>query len=289
MAYVRVNGIDLYYEEHGDGPPLIFAHGLMGSIELSRHFGENLETIAERGVRVIAYDARGHGRSGHTTRRRDYRWSALAEDMHGFMRATGLERASIYGGSMGAGTALVMTVAHPEAVDRLILRAPPPFGRRMSDAKRLFGGLAWMYQLLGPKLTARLLMRMPQLKRTDAATPGISMHDFFASQRRDRVVPAIRGVLFDEALPVERFSAIKQPALVLTHPDDTIHPLASGQILHERMPHVRLAVAPTRTYWQEHAAELTQTIAAFARGEPMTRGLPEKVPHEHRPKTSVSP
>lgn len=280
VTYARVNGVDLYYEEHGEGPPLIFAHGLMGSIELGRAFGDNIDAIAARGVRVIAYDARGHGRSGHTTRRRDYRWSSLADDMRGLMQALGLERASVYGASMGAGTALVLALRHPGAVDKLILRAPPPMGDQAIEARRLFGALAAMYQFLGPRMTSKVLMRIPQVRAADEALPGVSLREFFASQRRARVVPAIRGVLFGERLPVGRFSEIKHPALVLTHPGDRIHPEESGRLLYEAMPHARLAAAPTRGYWQENADALPHIIAAFVRGEEIARGLPgAKVPH----------
>jgi len=266
MPYLHVRGIDLYYEERGDGPPLVFAHGLMGSIELNRSFGENVDAIAERGVRVIAYDARGHGRSGSTAHRADYRWSALAEDMFGLMRALTLERACVYGGSMGAGTALALALAHPEAVDKLILRAPPPFGEQAREARRMFGGLAVMYRLLGPRRAARLLMLLPQVRAAQRATPKLDLRHFFASQRRASIVPAIRGVLYDERLPVERFGEITQPALILTHPDDAIHPESSGRILHERMPHARLAAAPSRAYWQEHADELAEVVASFVLG-----------------------
>jgi pimeloyl-ACP methyl ester carboxylesterase len=288
MAYVRVNGIDLYYEELGDGPALIFAHGLMGSIELSRHFGENRAAIAERGVRVIAYDARGHGRSGHTTQRVDYRWSSHARDMLGFMHTLGLERASVYGASMGAGTALVLALTAPEAVDKLVLRAPPPMGENANEARRLFGALATMYRWLGPRITARVLLRIPQVREANATTPGLDLEHFFASQRRDVVVPAIRGVLFDERLPIARFGEIRQPALILTHPDDPIHPEASGQLLYESMSHARLAAAPSRGYWQENPDALPHAVAAFVRGEEIARGLPKKVLHDHAPEHSTT-
>jgi pimeloyl-ACP methyl ester carboxylesterase len=282
MAYARVNGIDLYYEEHGEGPPLIFAHGLMGSVELGRAFGDDIEAIAARGVRAIAYDARGHGRSGYTTRRSDYAWSSHAEDMLGLMRALEIERASVCGASMGAGTALVMALRHPERVEKLILRAPPPLGEQAGEARRLFGALATMYQFLGPRMTSKVLMRIPEVRKADAALRGVSLRTFFASQKRQRVVPAIRGLLFGERLPVERFGEIQHQALVMTHPGDRIHPEASGRVLHEAMPHARLAAAPTRSFWQENREALTHVIASFVRGEEIARGLPgEKVVHRH--------
>jgi pimeloyl-ACP methyl ester carboxylesterase len=188
--------------------------------------------------------------------------------MLGLMRAVGLDRASVYGVSMGAGTALTLALAHPEAVEKLILRAPPPFGDQANEARRLFGWLAGMYRLMGPRRTAKILMLLPQVRAAQRGAPGLDLRAFFASQRRDDIVPAIRGVLHDERLPVERFGEITQPALILTHPGDGIHPEASGRILHERMPHARLAAAPTRAYWQEHADELAELVAGFVRGEP---------------------
>jgi alpha-beta hydrolase superfamily lysophospholipase len=75
---VRVRGIDIYYEEHGSAsyPCLIMAHGLLGSVAATPRFGERADDIAARGLHVVSYDARGHGRSGYTTRREDYRWAA---------------------------------------------------------------------------------------------------------------------------------------------------------------------------------------------------------------------
>ena len=291
MPYARVRGIDLYYREYGSpaDPPLIVAHGLLGSVAFMARFDERPEDIAARGLRVIAYDARGHGRSGYTTRRRDYRWDSLAEDMFGLMQALGIRRASVSGGSMGAGTALMLALAHPGAVDRLILRAPPPFGEDLKPVRRMFGGLATLYQLVGARGAARIVTALPSMRRVQEANERNELRSFFASQRRAAIVPAIRGLLLDGELPVERFSAIRQPALILTHPDDIIHPVRSGEMLRERMVHAKLAVAPTQQYWQEHPEGLTHVIAAFVKGDPVAEGLPERVFHEHTASGGTSP
>jgi pimeloyl-ACP methyl ester carboxylesterase len=284
MPTIRIRGVDLHYEEYGspDDPHVLMAHGLMGSIALMRSFAERPDDIAARGLHVIAYDARGHGRSGYTTARSDYRWAALGEDMYALIRALGIEKTSVYGGSMGAGTALMCALEHPDAVDRLILMSPPPFGAHAKAAKQYLGGLSYLYQLFGPKLTARIIMAFPQARQAQRANPRNDLRSFFAAQHRASIVPAIRGLLFDgPGLPTQRFAEIQHQALVLTHPDDPIHPLASGDLLHERMPHARLAVAPTATYWDENPDALTHVVAAFVRGEPIARGLPEKVRHEH--------
>ncbi|HYM16230.1 MAG TPA: alpha/beta hydrolase [Dehalococcoidia bacterium] len=283
MPTVRVRGIDIYYEEHGEGPDLVVAHGLLGSIAALPQFGERLEDIAARGVHVVAYDARGHGRSGYTTARADYAWTALAEDMRALMRALGIERAAIYGGSMGAGTALLLALAHPEAVDRLILRAPPGFGAEARPARRMFSGaLATMYKLLGVRMTAAIVAALPA-KRAGDASQRRRLRVLLASQRRAAIVPAIRGLLGGAPIPVERLAEIACPALILTHPVDPIHPLSSGEILHQQMPHAKLAVAPSPTYWEEHPEALTHVVAAYVRGDTIAEGLPPGSAHRHVP------
>jgi pimeloyl-ACP methyl ester carboxylesterase len=269
MATARVNGIDLYYEELGHGPALIVAHGLMGSVATMPLFGERIDLIAERGVHVIAYDARGHGRSGYTRRPRDYTWSALASDMLGLIRALGLERASVYGGSMGAGTALRLALDHPAAVERLILQSPPPTGPRLKPFRGVFGALALSFSIFGPTLTGRLAAAMPSRENAEFDIAG-----YLGAQRREAIVPAIRGLLLKgERIPTHRYPEIKQPTLILTHPDDALHPLASGEVLHERLLHARLAVAPTRDYWASDPGGLARLVAAFVRGEPVDPSL----------------
>ena len=283
MPNVIVRGVELYYEELGDpaGPPLIYAHGLMGSIAYQRRIGEGPEGLAARGLRVIAYDARGHGRSGYTTNRADYHWDALADDMYAFIETLGLDRPSVFGGSMGAGTALMLALRHPEAVSRLALIVPPPFGDDMPPVARTFGGLAVLYQVLGARLTARLVASLPAFRSNwrDGA-PAFDMCRFIGEQRAAAVVPAIRGVLVDRPqLPYERFGEIEHPTLVMTHPDDPIHPLRSGEILHDRMRHARLCAAREYGWWTTHPQELAHLVAAFVRDEPLP-GMPSRR-HNH--------
>lgn len=278
MPYLNVRGVDIYYEEFGAGPDVIYAHGLLASIEVTEAFGERLHEVAKRGVHIIAYDARGHGKSGYTSKPEDYCWPSLAEDMHAFIRGLGLEKAAIYGGSVGAATGLMLALEHPEVVERLVLVSPPPFGRALREARGRFGAVGIMYQLFGSKLTARLLTSLPQVRAVQESLPHFDMYGFLASQRRRAVVAAVRGLLSrDCILPAHRFGEITRPALILTHPGDELHPLASGELLHDHMRHARLAVAPTPTFWQDHADERVELVAAFLRGEPLSRDFAERV------------
>jgi pimeloyl-ACP methyl ester carboxylesterase len=280
MPTLTARGIDFYYETYGDGgPQVLVAHGLMGSIKASASFGEDFAALAGEGLRVIAYDARGHGRSGYTTKKRDYRWAALAEDMYTVIRALDIEKVSVYGGSMGAGTALMFALAHPEAVERLVLNSPPPFGDNLRPVRKQWGLVARLYAIFGSQITSRILTSMPQARAARARNPRLDMRMFWSSQRRASIVPAIRSVLVEDELPVSRFEAVTHPTLILTHPDDPLHPLASGERLHAVMPHAQLGVAPTASYWQDNPQALRHVVAAFMKGEPIAGGLPSKHAH----------
>ena len=257
MPYARVGGIDIHYEEHGSGPRvLVVAHGLLGSVRFADTFGLTASALAARGLRVIAYDARGHGLSGYSRSKKDYDKAALAGELVGLLDALGLSRVSICGSSMGATSALLVGQAHPDRVDRLVLRTPPPFGTDMVPARRALHALALSYQVLGVPLTARLAALRPTPARARR------MHRLLSGQRRAAIVPAIRGFLA-EPLAVDRLGTITAPALVLTQPADRLHPLRSGEILRARLPHVELRVAPTATFWDDHPAETADLIADF--------------------------
>ena len=267
MPSVRVRGIDLHVEEWGSGPTLVVAHGLLGSVALAGRFGAAPSAFADHGLHVVAYDARGHGRSGFSASEADYRWASHAADLAELLRALGRGRVSLLGGSMGAGSALLVALAHPELVERLVLVAPPPFGAALGVARRTFLPLALLYRLFGAHATARIVTALPAVKRLQRENPRNDLFSFFASQRRESIVPAIRGLLRErDPLPLERFGEIGAETLVFVHPSDPIHPLGSGELLEKTLPRASVRVAPSTTYWQEHAEIVTREVAAFVRG-----------------------
>jgi pimeloyl-ACP methyl ester carboxylesterase len=114
-AYADVNGINLYYETHGGGRPLILLHGGLGSGEM---FGPIIPTLAES-HQVIAVDLQGHGRTADINRPLDIR--LMADDVAALIRQLGLEKADVMGYSLGGGTALFTATRHTDLVRRLVL------------------------------------------------------------------------------------------------------------------------------------------------------------------------
>jgi pimeloyl-ACP methyl ester carboxylesterase len=115
--YADVNGINLYYEIHGSGRPLVLLHGGLGSGEM---FGPILPALAAE-HHVIAVDLQGHGRTADIDRPIDIR--LMADDIVALIGHLGLERTDVMGYSLGGGVAFWTAVKHPELVGRLVVVA----------------------------------------------------------------------------------------------------------------------------------------------------------------------
>jgi len=105
--YVDVNGVHMYVETYGDGAPLVLLHGGMLTIDLN--FGGLIPTLAGR-HRVIGVELQGHGRTADIDR--PITPAALASDVVGMLDELGIDRAHVFGHSMGAAVALELAVSH---------------------------------------------------------------------------------------------------------------------------------------------------------------------------------
>src|SRR5713226_9843349 len=112
--YAEVNGINLYYETHGSGRPLILLHGGLGSGEM---FGPVLPLLAAR-HQVIAVDLQGHGRTADIDRPMDIR--LMAGDIAALIDHLGLDKPDVVGYSLGGGVALQTAMKYPAKIRRLV-------------------------------------------------------------------------------------------------------------------------------------------------------------------------
>ena len=112
--YAEVNGLNLYYETHGAGWPLILLHGGLGSGEM---FWPILPALTE-GHQVIAVDMQGHGRTADIDRPIDVR--LMADDIAALITHLGLDKPDVVGYSLGGGVALLTAIKYPDKVRRLV-------------------------------------------------------------------------------------------------------------------------------------------------------------------------
>jgi pimeloyl-ACP methyl ester carboxylesterase len=114
-GYAPVNGLNMYYEVHGAGSPLLLLHGAYMTIDL---MGPILPALAAS-RQVIAIELQGHGRTGDIDRPITY--EQMADDAAALLRHLDVGVADVMGFSMGGGVALQLSIRHPDVVRRSIV------------------------------------------------------------------------------------------------------------------------------------------------------------------------
>src|SRR5262245_1813990 len=112
--YAEVNGINLYYETHGTGRPLVLLHGGLGSGEM---FGPVLPAFADH-HQVILPDLQGHGRTAAIDRPLDA--ALMADDIAALIDHLGLEKPDVVGYSLGGGVAMHVAFKYPDKIGRAV-------------------------------------------------------------------------------------------------------------------------------------------------------------------------
>src|SRR3989337_1977578 len=112
MPYAPVNDLNMYYEVHGEGPPLVLLHGAYLTAETMGPLATGLARIRQ----VIVPELQAHGRTADVDRPLTY--EQMADDVADLIRELGLERPDVVGYSMGGAAARQLATPHPAAVRR---------------------------------------------------------------------------------------------------------------------------------------------------------------------------
>jgi pimeloyl-ACP methyl ester carboxylesterase len=115
-CYASLNGLNMYYEIHGNGKPLILLHGALSAIEID--FGKIIPLFAKN-RKVIAIEQQAHGHTADIDRPLIY--DQMVDDTIALLKYLKIEKADIFGYSFGAGIAMQIAIQHPELVNRLVL------------------------------------------------------------------------------------------------------------------------------------------------------------------------
>jgi len=234
----------LFVEEAGEGRPVLLLHGLTAT---RRYVVMGSRALERSGHRVLAIDARGHGRSAPAPTPDAYGYEALATDVLDVMDARGIGRAVLCGASMGAHTALRLTLEHPDRVAGLAVITPaydeadhatPASLARwdaLSDGLRA-GGVGGFVAAYGEPA-------VPEELRATILT--VLRQRLAAHEHPEAVADALRAV--PRSAPfgaVTDLAAVDVPTVVVADRDasDPGHPLAVGEAYARTIPGARLVV-----------------------------------------------
>jgi len=232
MPLARINGIELYYEVHGQGPALVLAHGGGGS-HLS--WWQNVPVLARR-FRCITFDHRGFGAS------RDIADgpgpNAFIEDLRQLLDHLGIEHAALAGQSMGGWTVLGFATAYPDRVSALILcdttagMDDPEIAREQAKLREMSkGGLA---NILTRAYAADFPARDPVRHFLYQQISALNTH-----------VPAnLLSVLLNTRHRVDTIVNRRTPTMLLVGEEDALAPAHVMEMMSRRIPHSRFVKVP---------------------------------------------
>jgi pimeloyl-ACP methyl ester carboxylesterase len=255
MPYAEINGLHLYYQEHGEGPPLVLLHGGLVTIELN--FGTAIPVLA-RDHRVIAVEFQGHGRTADIDRPMTFK--NLAADVVGLLDHLGIDRADIFGFSNGGLTTYELLVHHPGRIRRAIVAS--------ADHRNERGGEV---------LPGRLPTDADFAAMRDAyaaVAPDPSQFEVIA-EKTGAMVQGFAGWTDDQ------LRCIETPVLVLIGDTDFILVPNAAEAA-DLLAHGQLAVLPGTTHMDMTRSEFVPAmVAAFLRFVSRLRTPANSLSHTH--------
>ena len=223
MPRVAVNGIHVYYEETGQGTPLVFVHEFAGEAQ-SWHLQVRFFT---RRYRTIAFNARGYPPSDIPTEPAAYSQEQAAEDIRGLLDTLGIARAHVCGLSMGGYATLHFGLRHPERALSLVV-AGCGYGSVAADRAQFQRDVA---------ATAQRFLAAPMAQMADVYCQGPTrvqfrdkdpkgwqeFYDMFAAQSAIGHGLTMRGVQLTRPSVYELEAALERltvPTLIVTGDED---------------------------------------------------------------------
>jgi pimeloyl-ACP methyl ester carboxylesterase len=257
MGEFLYEGHGIEYDSYGEGGRLlVLVHGLL----MNRRMYEGLApALARRGNRVVCVDLLGHGRSDRPEDLRLYSMPLFARQVVALLDHLGQTSAVVGGTSLGANVALELAVRDPGRVRGLFVEMPV-----LDNALPAVAG-AFTPVLLGLRLGRPLFELTSRL--TSAIPRTNHLVDIGLDWVRQRPGPSgavLEGLLLGETAPhrQERLG-IQQPALIVGHPRDPLHPFSDSGMLAGELPNARLVEATSILEWRLSPKRLNAELAAF--------------------------
>lgn len=255
MPKVKVGDINMYYEVHGQGEPLVnIGGGGNTTAEYSR-----LIPLYSSEYKLVLFDNRGAGQTDAPDI--PYTMEMLADDLAGLLGALSIDAAHISGFSLGGGIALMFALRYPERIISLILRstrceAPHAV---MPDAE-FTETLAALPQM-PPEVKAREYPRLFVTREFADKNPAIIQEIFERKAEHPTPPHGFMRQLQATSGPIyERLPEIKAPTLIIHGDADRAIPVENAKIMASRIPHAELVILKNAGHILFEAAEETDRI-----------------------------
>ncbi|HEY6636554.1 MAG TPA: alpha/beta hydrolase [Solirubrobacterales bacterium] len=279
MPEFEYNGHRISYEEYGAGQqPLILIHGLLMNRGMFDRLGP---TMAERGNRVIAIDLLGHGRSDRPAEMSQYSMTFFARQVEALLDHLDLKNAVIGGTSLGANVTLELAYLEPKRVKAMMVEMP------VLDNALLAAAVIFTPMMIGLRFGEPLLKLVAAGARRIPRTNQLL--DIGLDWIRQDPAPSeavLEGLFLGSSAPHHQFRVeMEQPALVIGHHADPLHPFSDAGMLAEELPNARLIEANSILEWRITPNRLDGELARFL--DDVWEGKPVASTHPGTEKTAA--
>jgi pimeloyl-ACP methyl ester carboxylesterase len=254
--------IDFDFRAAGHGLPFVFQHGLGGDV--NQPFGLYRPAA---GVRLIAFDARGHGETRPLGDIKKLTIASLADDLIGLLDHLEIKQAVVGGISLGAAIAVSVALRYPDRMLGLVLVRPAWIDQPLPENVRLYSTIARLIRERGSAQGLAEFRTSPEFLAMERESPDCarSLVGQFEHPRAAECVARLERLAADTPC-VDRdwYGNLKIPTLILGNRQDPIHPWSLAQSLSELIPGAVLReVTPKSVGLDRHAADVQQAIDDF--------------------------
>ena len=264
MPQFTHDGIQFHYRDEGAGLPFFFQHGL--GADVTQPFGLFQPPA---GVRLIAFDARGHGLTRPLGDEARLRFRVFGEDWLALMQHLRIERAVIGGISMGAALALHLALRWPERVTGLVLSRPAWLEAPCPWNVKIFTLVSDLIRRHGASQGLVEFRQTPAYHETLATWPDVanSLSSQFQNPRAEETAAKLRHIIRDAPHPDRAaWATVRVPTLVLGNRPDPVHPFDYAEALARAIPGAELCEITSKSVSvSQHGADVQRCLDAFFR------------------------
>lgn len=264
MTQFNYDGISFYYEDDNNGGiPFVFLHGLGGDSN------QTLSVMKETpGIRRIALDFRGHGKTVSFNFSEKFSFSQFSKDVINLMNYLQIKKIIVGGISTGAGVALHMTLNYPERIKRMILSRPAWLDKpQEKNIREAFKKIDEILQddLIKDKKNAfkktTIYQQMNNLAKYAGSTLLGQFDYIYAKETSKKLIEIPNDCPNDDR---EEWRTINIPTLILISKQDPIHPYEYGEVLNKYIPESKLReITPKEISSEEHNNDSYNYISTF--------------------------
>jgi pimeloyl-ACP methyl ester carboxylesterase len=264
MPRFRTSDAIFNYIDEGAGKPLVFQHGLGGDVNQPR-------TFVVPGVRLLSFDARGHGGTLASLDPERLTFSSFADDLCSLLDHLTIHAAVIGGISMGAGVALNFALRFPDRTLGLILCRPAWLNERSPQNLQVYPQIANLIEQEGI-VKGRTLFESYELFQQIRNESVDSAHSLLRQFERPG---AEQNFAVLDRMPKDvpnndsaDWKTIRVPTLILGNRQDPLHPIDYAQLLSSLIPSSTFReVTPKSVEPADHVKEVATAISLFLQQE----------------------